>query len=76
MILRARQRCCFFTTWKGELFFGAAPELDRCFAQLKQRTRDENIGFVVLRLKRTRNPDMVSMERFDHFLHDMQVRVA
>ena len=59
---------------EGELFFGAAPELDRCFAQLKQRTRDENIGFVVLRLKRTRNPDMVSMERFDHFLHDMQVR--
>jgi sulfate permease, SulP family len=28
----------------------------------------------VLRLKRTRNPDMVSLERFDHFLHDMQAR--
>ena len=28
----------------------------------------------MLRLKRTRNPDMVSMERFDHFLHDMQTR--
>jgi SulP family sulfate permease len=26
----------------------------------------------VLRLKRSRNPDMVSLERFDHFLHDMQ----
>ena len=59
---------------EGELFFGAAPELDRCFDQLKQRTRDENIRFVVLRLKRTRNPDMVSLERFDHFLHDMQAR--
>ena len=59
---------------EGELFFGAAPELDRCFHQLKQRTRDENIKFVVLRLKRTRNPDMVSLERFDHFLHDMQAR--
>jgi SulP family sulfate permease len=57
---------------EGELFFGAAPELDRCFNQLKQRTKEENIRFVVLRLKRTRNPDMVSMERFDHFLHDMQ----
>jgi SulP family sulfate permease len=57
---------------EGELFFGAAPELDRCFEQLKQRTRDENISFVVLRLKRTRNPDMVSLERFDHFLHDME----
>jgi len=59
---------------EGELFFGAAPELDRCFDQVKQRTRDENIRFVVLRLKRTRNPDMVSLERFDHFLHDMQAR--
>jgi SulP family sulfate permease len=59
---------------EGELFFGAAPELDRCFDQLKQRTRAENIRFVVLRLKRTRNPDMVSLERFDHFLHDMEAR--
>jgi sulfate permease, SulP family len=59
---------------EGELFFGAAPELDRTFDHLKQRTKDENIRFVVLRLKRTRNPDMVSMERFDHFLHDMQAR--
>jgi SulP family sulfate permease len=59
---------------EGELFFGAAPELDRCFDQLKQRTMDENIRFVVLRLKRTRNPDMVSLERFDHILHDMEAR--
>src|SRR6202142_2906988 len=59
---------------EGELFFGAAPELDRCFDQLKQRTKDGNIRFVVLRIKRTRNPDMVSLERFDHFLHDMQAR--
>src|ERR1700677_5181558 len=54
---------------EGELFFGAAPELDRCFDHLKRRTEDENIHFVVLRLKRTRNPDMVSLERFGHFLH-------
>jgi SulP family sulfate permease len=59
---------------EGELFFGAAPELDRVFDRLKQRTDRENIRFVVLRLKRTRNPDMVSMERFDHFLRDMQAR--
>ena len=57
---------------EGELFFGAAPELDRCFDELKRRTKEENIHFVVLRLKRTRNPDMVSLERFEHFLHDMQ----
>jgi SulP family sulfate permease len=56
---------------EGELFFGAAPELDRCFAELKQRTKVENIHFIVLRLKRTRNPDMVALERFEHFLRDM-----
>jgi SulP family sulfate permease len=59
---------------EGELFFGAAPELDRCFDHLKQRTLDEDIRYVVLRLKRTRNPDMVALERFDHFLHDMEAR--
>ncbi|MGA7218193.1 MAG: SulP family inorganic anion transporter [Candidatus Sulfotelmatobacter sp.] len=59
---------------EGELFFGAAPELDRCFDLVRQRTEDEEIRFVVLRLKRTRNPDMVSLERFDHFMHDMQAR--
>jgi SulP family sulfate permease len=57
---------------EGELFFGAAPELDRCFDELKRRTKDENIRFIVLRLKRTRNPDMVSLERFEQFLHDMK----
>jgi SulP family sulfate permease len=59
---------------EGELFFGAAPELDRCFDDLKRRTEDEDIRYVVLRIKRTRNPDMVSLERFDHFLHDMKAR--
>jgi SulP family sulfate permease len=59
---------------EGELFFGAAPELDRCFDYLKRRTEEEDIHFVVLRIKRTRNPDMVSLERFDHFLHDMEAR--
>ncbi|MGA3103066.1 MAG: SulP family inorganic anion transporter [Terriglobales bacterium] len=59
---------------EGELFFGAAPELDRCFDELKRRTKDENVHFVVLRLKRTRNPDMVSLERFEHFLRDMDKR--
>jgi sulfate permease, SulP family len=59
---------------EGELFFGAATELDRCFDELKRRAKDENIHFVVLRLKRTRNPDMVSLERFEHFLRDMEKR--
>lgn len=56
---------------EGELFFGAAPELDRCFAATKQKI-NSGLRIVVLRLKRTRNPDMVCMERFQHFLHDME----
>jgi sulfate permease, SulP family len=56
---------------EGELFFGAGPQLGRCFEELARRTKDEDIGFVVLRLKRTRNPDMVALEQFEHFLHDM-----
>jgi len=59
---------------EGELFFGAAPELDRCFDHLRRRTEDEDIHFLVLRVKRTRNPDMVSLERFDHFMHEMETR--
>jgi MFS superfamily sulfate permease-like transporter len=41
---------------EGEIFFGSAPELDRCFDGLKQRAMDGGIQFVVLRLKCTRNP--------------------
>ena len=57
---------------EGELFFGAGPELDHCFDELKRRTEDENIRFIVLRIKRTRNPDMVALERVEHFLQDME----
>jgi len=57
---------------EGEVFFGSAPELDRCFDVLKQRARDADAGFIVLRLKRTRNPDMVFLERLEHFLHEVE----
>jgi SulP family sulfate permease len=56
---------------EGELFFGAAPEVDRHFDELKHRLGD-GIRVLVLRVKRTRNPDMVFMERLQHFLHDME----
>src|SRR6202044_199578 len=56
---------------EGEVFFGSGPELDRCFDGLKQRSQDAGIGCVVLRLKRTRNPDLVFLERLEHFLHEM-----
>jgi sulfate permease, SulP family len=57
---------------EGELFFGAAPELERYFATLHLRARTQGIEYIVLRLKRVRNPDVVCLERFEEFLHDTE----
>jgi sulfate permease, SulP family len=57
---------------EGELFFGAAPELKRYFDSLKQRVQGASIRMLVLRVKRTRNPDMVCLECFEQFFHDMR----
>jgi anti-anti-sigma regulatory factor len=54
------------------LFFGAAPELDSYFAVLEKRSLQAGIRCVVLRVKGASNPDMVCMERFLHFITDMQ----
>ena len=56
---------------EGELFFGAARELDRYLDDLKARVQ-AGVRVVVLRLKRTRNPDVVCMERLERFIRDMQ----
>ena len=53
---------------EGELFFGAAPELARTFATIERRAHEEDLHDVLLRLKRVRNPDVVSLEHFEHFL--------
>jgi SulP family sulfate permease len=53
---------------EGELFFGAAPELDRNFAELGRRCRTDGVDHVVLRVKRVRHPDVVCLERLEHFL--------
>jgi SulP family sulfate permease len=57
---------------EGEIFFGAAPELDRYLDDLKQRVKRDGISYIVLRVKRVRNPDLVCLERIEHFLHDAQ----
>ncbi|MGD0544898.1 MAG: SulP family inorganic anion transporter [Candidatus Acidiferrales bacterium] len=57
---------------EGELFFGAAPMLDELFDKLKSRAEQEKIRFIILRVKRARSPDVVCMERFEHFLRDME----
>jgi len=57
---------------EGELFFGAAPELERYFDELTHRARAEGIHHIVLRVKRVRNSDLVCLERIEHFLKSSQ----
>ncbi|OBH10496.1 SulP family inorganic anion transporter, partial [Mycobacterium sp. E1747] len=59
---------------EGELFFGAAPELDRYLSAISRRVADYGITFVLLRLKRVRHPDVVCIERIEHFLRDQSAR--
>ena len=56
---------------EGEFFFGAAPELDRYFDSLRERA---DLRIIVLRVKRTRNPDIVCMERLQHFIVEMRAK--
>jgi sulfate permease, SulP family len=57
---------------EGELFFGAAPELDQYLENITQETIKTGIKYVVLRLRRTRTPDVVSIEHLEHFLHEAE----
>lgn len=52
---------------EGELFFGSAPELERHFESILRRAK-EGVRFLVIRLKRVRNPDAVCLELVDRFL--------
>lgn len=53
---------------EGELFFGAAPDLDLYLSQIALRMSRDGVRYAVLRLKRVRNPDAVCLERLEHFL--------
>ncbi len=57
---------------EGEIFFGAAPELDHYLHELNQRAISSNIRSIVLRLKRVRDPDIVCIELIEHFLRQSQ----
>ncbi|MCV7225531.1 SulP family inorganic anion transporter [Mycolicibacterium komossense] len=61
---------------EGELFFGAAPELDRYFDTLRARIHTDGVEFVILRLKRVRDPDAVCIERLEHFLREENGKAA
>jgi hypothetical protein len=54
-----------------ELFF-AAPELDHYLDELRSPAIQQGTHFIVLRLKRIRNPDVVCLERIEHFLKDAE----
>ena len=56
---------------EGELFFGAAPDLEEHLETIA-RTADEGVKAVVLRLKRVRNPDTVCLEVFARFADEMK----
>jgi SulP family sulfate permease len=76
-VIRDRQptdTCCtrmVLLDLEGEFFFGAAPDLDRHFDGLRERA---DLRVIVLRVKRTRNPDLVCMERLQHFILEMQAK--
>jgi SulP family sulfate permease len=55
---------------EGELFFGAAPELEQFFDAVAAATA-QGPRVVVLRVRRTRNPDLVCIERLEQFLRRM-----
>ena len=57
---------------EGELFFGAAPELDHYLNQIRHEMIGGDIKYVILRLRRIRNPDVVAVEQLEHFLRDSQ----
>jgi len=72
--LRKDPSCTAFLLYdlEGELFFGAAPELEHYLTELTQRAQSEGIHYIVLRVKRTRNPDLVCLEQLEHFLKHSQ----
>jgi SulP family sulfate permease len=58
-------------SFEGELFFGAAPELEEHFEHIQQAAQP-GIRVMVLRLKRARNPDAVCLKLLDKFIRRME----
>jgi SulP family sulfate permease len=55
---------------EGELFFGAAPDLNRHLSNAAARAKQQCIGYLVIRVKRVRNADVVALEELEKFLRD------
>jgi SulP family sulfate permease len=59
---------------EGELFFGAAPDLERHLRCALDEAREQDIRHVVLRVKRVRDPDAVCFERLEHGLREARAQ--
>jgi SulP family sulfate permease len=59
---------------EGELFFGAVPELDYYLDQITRETIRTGIKCIILRLRRTRTPDMVAIEHLERFIREANRR--
>jgi SulP family sulfate permease len=70
--LRSDPPCTAITIYnlEGELFFGAAPALEGELEAAARRAQTAGSRHLVLRLKRLRNPDAVSLEKLEVFLRD------
>jgi SulP family sulfate permease len=55
---------------EGELFFGAASQLHQCLSEILEEASLTGARFIVLRLRRSRHPDVVAIEQLDQFLRD------
>jgi len=58
---------------EGELFFGATAALERHLETMEAEVTD-NTRVLVLRLKRSRNPDAVALSLLENFLERMKAR--
>jgi SulP family sulfate permease len=70
----ARAKSLLIYDLEGEFFFGAAPELQRYLDAIIAETDRTGIRHVVVRLRRTRNPDVVAVEALERFLHEADAR--
>jgi SulP family sulfate permease len=55
---------------EGELFFGSAPDFENLMDSIEQQVKTE-WKVIILRLKRTRNPDSVCMQILEKFIRSM-----
>jgi SulP family sulfate permease len=57
---------------EGELFFGAAPQIQQYLSRILEEANRGRISHLILRLRRARHPDVVAIEQLDHFVRDAQ----